>query len=298
MNPCPFTPNPRRNRDMPEEARPFQLCVLASGSSGNCSVITYGQGLTTRACLIDAGLSPRRTRTMLADMGIRFDQLDHILVTHFDRDHFHLGWQSAKLDRIRIHAHADHSPSAHNTGVRPRHFTFFDEPFALWDSLSVDFARLAHDAQGVTAFRLENNLGSLGYATDLGRPAPELIRSLHGVGTLAIESNYCPKMQLASSRPVFLKKRIMGGAGHLSNQESAEAVRDIAPGAHVVLLHLSRQCNRPEIARVEHAGTECDVIVSNQFEQTAWIPVAPARAARLPEPLPVQPSLFTTHASR
>ncbi|MFI4871358.1 MAG: MBL fold metallo-hydrolase [Phycisphaerales bacterium JB058] len=282
---------------MPEQARPFQLRVLASGSSGNCSVITYGQGLTTRACLLDAGLSPRRTRTMLADMGIRFDQLDHILVTHFDRDHFHPGWQAAKLDRIRIHAHADHSPSAHNTGVRPRHFSFFDEPFSLWDSLNIDFARLAHDAQGVTAFRLENDLGSLGYATDLGRPAPELVRSLHGVGTLAIESNYCPKMQLASNRPAFLKKRIMGGAGHLSNQEAAEAVREIAPGAHVVLLHLSRQCNRPEIALVEHAGTECEVIVSSQFEHTDWIPVAPARAARLPEPPPVQPSLFASPAS-
>ena len=297
MNPCSFTPIQRRNRDMPEEARTFKLCVLASGSSGNCSVLTYGEGLTTRACLLDAGLSPRRTRTLLSNMGIRFDQLDHILVTHFDRDHFHPGWQAARLERIRIHAHADHAPAAHKTGVRPRHFTFFDEPFALWDSLTVDFARLAHDSQGVTAFRLENDLGSLGYATDLGRPAPELIRSLHGVGTLAIESNYCPKMQLASSRPVFLKKRIMGGAGHLSNQEAAEAVRDIAPASHVVLLHLSRQCNTPETALVEHAGTECQVIVSSQFEQTAWIPVARARAARLPEPLPVQPSLFSAPAS-
>jgi len=298
MHPCRFTHNPRRKRDMSEPARPFQLCVLASGSSGNCSLLTYGEGLTTRACLIDAGLSHRKTRTMLADLGIRFDQLDHILVTHFDRDHFHLGWQAARLDRIRIHAHASHGPSAHNTGVRPRHFSFFDEPFTLWDSLTVNFARLAHDSQGVTAFRIENEFGSLGYATDLGRPAPELIRALHGVGTLAIESNYCPEMQLASSRPIFLKKRIMGGAGHLSNQESAVAVRDIAPASHVVLLHLSRQCNRPQIALTEHAGTECEVIVSAQFEQTPWITVAPARAAALPEPEPVQPTLFAATAYR
>ncbi len=87
---------------MPEPAKPLQLCILASGSAGNCSVLTYGSGLTTRAFLIDAGLSPRRTRTLLADLGLRFDQLDHILVTHFDRDHFHLGWQAAGLDRVEL----------------------------------------------------------------------------------------------------------------------------------------------------------------------------------------------------
>lgn len=272
---------------------PLKLCVLASGSSGNCSVLTFGSGLTTRACLIDAGLSPRRTRTLLADLGLRFDQLDHILVTHFDRDHFHLGWQAASLDRVRIHAHADHARAAHACGVRPRHFSFFEESFDLWDALSVRFARLAHDDKGVTAFRIESDTASLGYATDLGCPSPELVRALHGVGTLAIESNYCPQMQLASSRPAHLKRRIMGGAGHLSNQQSAEAVRDIGPASHVVLLHLSRQCNRPALALTEHAGTTCQVIVSSQFDRTPWIDVAPRRAGPLPEPEPVQPLLFS-----
>lgn len=283
---------------MPEPAKPLQLCILASGSAGNCSVLTYGSGLTTRAFLIDAGLSPRRTRTLLADLGLRFDQLDHILVTHFDRDHFHLGWQAAGLDRVRIHAHADHAGAAHASGVRPRHFRFFDEPLTLWDEVRVDFARLAHDDKGVTAFRLETDSASLGYATDLGRPSPELVRSLYGVGTLAIESNYCPRMQLASNRPAFLKQRIMGGAGHLSNQESAEAVRDIDPAAHVVLLHLSRQCNRPALALTEHAGTQCQVIVSSQFERTDWIRIAPRRAAAKPSPQPAQPSLFPATSTR
>lgn len=273
-------------------AKPLQLCVLASGSSGNCSVLSYGEGLTTRLALIDAGLSPRRTRLHLSELGLRFDQIDHVLVTHFDRDHFHLGWQAARLDRIRIHAHAEHAPSAFASGVRAKHFEFFEEPITIWDGVAVDFARLAHDHKGVTAFRVESESASLGYATDLGRPSPELVRSLHGVGTLAIESNYCPEMQLASSRPIHLKRRIMGGAGHLSNQESAEAVRAIGPGAHVVLLHLSRQCNRPALALAEHAGTPCEVVVTNQFERTRWIRVAPARARALPKPEPVQPSLF------
>lgn len=275
----------------------LQLCVLASGSSGNCSVLSYGEGLTTRLALIDAGLSPRRTRLLLSELGYRFDQVDHILVTHFDRDHFHPGWPATRLGHTRIHAHAEHSGSAYATGVRPRHFAFFDEPFTIWDDVAVDFARLAHDHKGVTAFRIESRSASLGYATDLGRPSPELVRSLHGVGTLAIESNYCPEMQLASSRPAFLKQRIMGGAGHLSNQESAEAVRAIGPASQVVLLHLSRQCNRPALALAEHAGTDCEVVVTSQFDRTSWIPVAPARAPALPKPEPVQPLLFAGHAA-
>ena len=62
------------DRSNETNATKLRLCVLASGSSGNCSVLTFGEGLTTRVCLLDAGLSPRRTRKMLADEGFRFDQ--------------------------------------------------------------------------------------------------------------------------------------------------------------------------------------------------------------------------------
>ncbi len=279
-----------------ENRTKLRLCVLASGSSGNCSVLTIGEGLTTRVCLIDAGLSPRRTRTLLADQGYRFDQVDHILVTHFDRDHFHLGWQSAKLDSIRIHAHVDHAFAAKRAGLTGTNLRLFDEPFDLWEKLTVSFARLAHDSLGVTAFRIETTDASLGYATDLGRATDDLTRALHGVGTLAIESNYCPRLQMDSNRPAFLKKRIMGGSGHLSNQESADAVKRIDPGAHTVLLHLSRQCNLPEIAVDTHANHTSQTVVSSQFEPTDWIDIAPRRADALPEPEPIQPSLFATKA--
>jgi phosphoribosyl 1,2-cyclic phosphodiesterase len=272
----------------------LRLCVLASGSSGNCSVLTIGEGLTTRVCLIDAGLSPRKTRTLLSDQGYRFDQVDHILVTHFDRDHFHLGWQAARLDNIRIHAHADHAFAARRAGLTGKNLRLFDEPFDLWQKLTVNFARLAHDNLGVTAFRIESENASLGFATDLGRATDDLTRVLHGVGTLAIESNYCPRLQMESNRPAFLKKRIMGGAGHLSNQEAADAVKKIDPASHTVLLHLSRQCNLPDIAVEAHADHASNTVVSAQFEPTDWIDIAPRRAHALPEPQPIQPSLFAS----
>ena len=276
----------------------LSLCVLASGSTGNCSVLTIGSGLTRRACLIDAGLSPRRTRRTLADLGIRFDQVDHILVTHFDRDHFSTGWQNAKLDRITIHAHAEHTHAAARAGIRPDRLNLFDRPFSLWDRAEVTFARLAHDNLGVTAFRIETRCSSIGFATDLGRATDELTNALHGVGTLAIESNYCPKLQIESNRPEFLKRRIMGGSGHLSNQQSAEAVRAISPAGPVVLLHLSRQCNTPELAREAHTGSQCQIITTDAFQPTDWIRIAPRFAGPLPEAVPAQPTLFAIDGDR
>ena len=98
------------------------------------------------------------------------------------------------------------------------------------------------------------------------------------MGTLAIESNYCPVMQRESPRPGFLKARIMGGSGHLSNEQCAATVRRIAPRERVVLLHLSQECNEPAIAMGHHrryieSGDDRACIVSGQFEPTPWVEV-------------------------
>jgi phosphoribosyl 1,2-cyclic phosphodiesterase len=137
-------------------------------------------------------------------------------------------------------------------------------------------ALLSHDTLGVAAFRFEVRATgrSLGYATDVGTASRDLIEHLAGVDVLAIESNYCPRMQAASNRPEFLKRRIMGGSGHLSNQESAEAVARIGPGGEVVLLHLSRQCNTPELAAAAHRTHGRPVTISKPDEPTGWIGVS------------------------
>jgi phosphoribosyl 1,2-cyclic phosphodiesterase len=102
------------------------------------------------------------------------------------------------------------------------------------------------------SFRIETDAGSLGFATDVGRVSDALVDLLRGVDLLAIESNYDRDMQIDSARPKFLKDRIMGGRGHLSTEECLEAVREIAfpdEPAQVVLIHLSRDCNHPNVVR-------------------------------------------------
>ena len=96
-----------------------------------------------------------------------------------------------------------------------------------------------------------------------------------GLHALAFESNYDRRMQIDSHRPAFLKRRIMGGSGHLSNEQSFEAVTRIAMESklsHVVLLHLSRECNDPRIITKHYAEHAPDLLdrltITNQFEPT------------------------------
>jgi len=111
---------------------------------------------------------------------------------------------------------------------------------------------LAHDDLGSVGLVIEHAGLRLGFATDLGRVPAALIDHFSGIDALALESNYDRAMQVESARPPFLKRRIMGGAGHLSNAQALEAVCRIDARAglsHVALLHLSQECNEEGLVR-------------------------------------------------
>lgn len=257
------------------------LCVLASGSSGNCSVlVSRTPGGDRHVSLIDLGLSPRRTRRCLEARGLSLEMVDQVLLTHLDTDHCHPGWVAAmrKDDwRATLNIHRRHMGRAERAGLLCSHAAPFDEVIELHGGASAHACVMSHDSLGVACFRVEiehgGRVASLGYATDCGRVTASMIEHMRGVDTLALESNYDPDMQMRSGRPASLKKRIMGGSGHLSNQLSADAVRRIGVRDHLVLLHLSRQCNTPELCAIEHAHEGVTRTISTQFEMTAWVPV-------------------------
>ncbi|HVU62770.1 MAG TPA: MBL fold metallo-hydrolase [Phycisphaerales bacterium] len=281
------------------------MCVLASGSGGNCTAIVVKRGMVRRVVLIDLGLSPRKTFRMLAGLpggGVRPDQIDDALVTHLDSDHFRLEWLRMLPSHTRLRMHARHARQIGLTdrggagggagGVR-----VFEDSFELGDGVVVRPLLMSHDEAGVATFRIDMpgaGGGSLGFCTDLGHVTDELVEHLTvdgGVDVLAIESNYCPRMQLASPRPEFLKRRIMGGSGHLSNQQALEAVRRVSPREHVVLLHLSRECNDPALVAEMHGGgrkgggAEFALTIAEQFHPPRWVSLA--RSARPLTRLPV-----------
>lgn len=263
---------------MPVDVR---FAVLASSSAGNCSVIVHGSGQNHRLTLIDCGLSPRRTRVLLAEMGLDFERIDDVVLTHLDRDHCYPSWAKALPRHARFRIHERHRSRAKRDGLLYRKTEIFREesPFEIGHGVRVTPELLAHDDLGVAAFRFDlpcarHERRSLGFATDLGRATPGLIRLLMGVDVLAIESNYCPVMQRESDRPEFLKSRIMDGSGHLSNEECVDTVLAIAPKERVVLLHLSRQCNSPEVASRGHLGSRYALTVADAERPTGLFEVA------------------------
>lgn len=258
-------------------SEPVTLRVLASGSSGNCTVLVRGSGALRRVTIIDCGLSPLRTRRLLAELGLTIDRVDDLLVTHLDTDHFHPGWIKALPRHARLHLHQRHIRRAVRSGIETTRIELFSSAFSLPGGVTVTPSLVQHDAWGVVAFRFDMPGASLGFATDVGAMSRELVSVLRGVQTLAIESNYCPRMQLESSRPEFLKRRIMGGKGHLSNEQCAQAVADIGTAADVVLLHLSRQCNTPERACALHAGAPYRVVVTSQHQPAPEVTIRSAK---------------------
>ena len=270
--------------------------MLASGSSGNCSVLRSASSTV----LIDAGLSPRRTRACLAEMGLDLTDLDAILLTHLDSDHFHSGWPRALPDGLRVLVHSTHTRQARSRGLSRHNCRSFGDTISLADDYCVFTTLNAHDELGTAAFRFEFVCGaSLGFVTDIGKGSDELVEHMRGVDVLAIESNYCPRMQVESDRPVFLKQRVMGGSGHLSNQECAQLVSEIGPRRHVVLLHLSRQCNDPSLAARLHAHRPYALTVTSQFEASPWVEIVRGEiSAELAIRPVVRGSLFDQAAGR
>ncbi|MAE61522.1 MAG: hypothetical protein CMJ49_09225 [Planctomycetaceae bacterium] len=273
----------------------LEICVLGSGSSGNATLALVNGS----AMLIDAGIGPRAVQKRANGTGVDVTDLRAILLTHLDTDHFRPTWFTTVLKcEIPIHCHQRHVHALYRAlaGSRPsrdarllqRHGlirAFDDQPFELtgWDAGAVRVHPLAlqHDQAGTYGYRIDTGRHRLGYATDLGRVTDPVVDHFTDIDMLAIESNYDRQLQLASARPEILKRRIMGGYGHLSNDQSFDAVRTIfqrsrQPLRHVALLHLSRDCNHPRIV-ADTFGQDPEiaarVCITSATTRTAWLSV-------------------------
>ncbi len=262
----------------------MELCVLASGSGGNCSLIRSG----AEVFMVDCGIGPRTTAQRLAGTGISVAQIKSICLTHLDRDHFNPLWtQTLLLHQIKVLCPSDRvhevMAAVADERLRPLVIPFRQDPFEPAAGVVATSLRLAHDRTGSHAFHFSAQTGSIGYATDLGRVPEALVNHFCGVDLLAIESNYDPHLQRTSGRPLFLQKRITGGGGHLSNAQAYAAVKAIFDKCaragktlprKVVLLHRSRQCNCPKIVMElfsDDARIASRLVLSEQSERTEWL---------------------------
>ena len=232
---------------------------LGSGSSGNCSLLQATAPGRCRRLLVDCGFSIRRTRSRLDELEIELDSIDGIVLTHLDRDHFNPSWIRT-LDRLEvpIHVAPRHLRDAHAAGIATEQWQPHGDCIDFGDGLTAEPINLSHDESGCSAYRFEFEGHRLGFATDLGHVPDALLEFFTDLDMLAFESNYDRSMQLESDRPEFLKERIMGGSGHLSNEQSLHAILHMERTSslrHIMLLHLSQQCNDRE--RICELYTAC-----------------------------------------
>ena len=219
-------------------------CVhtLASGSSGNALVISHNG----RHFLLDAGISCRRITVGLGELGLRLDDLSGILITHTHSDHIS-GLQT-------LVKHCDTPIFASERTVRELNHRLagleerlhpVDGQFTV-DGCEAEAFPTAHDAPGSCGFRVED----AGVLTDSGYVPEAAETVLSGVSLLILEANHDVDTLRGGGYPYFLKERILGSEGHLSNAAAGEFAANMARFGtrEIVLAHLSRENNTPQLA--------------------------------------------------
>lgn len=269
---------------------PVRLTILGSGSAGNCAYLETDEV----RLLIDAGFSLRQIRQRLALIGRAPENLTGILITHEHSDHVQgLAALSEKL-RIPVYCNRPTQEAIQYQLQKPLLCRLFSTGacFEVGD-IMVETFNVPHDAQDPVGFLLRTSFGTVGVLTDLGHATKLVIERAKHANVLVLEANHDVKMlQECPHRPWSLKQRILSRHGHLSNEAAADAAEQIVSAelSHLYLGHLSRECNRPELAhgvmneRLQKIGAR-HVRLEMTSQQT------PCKTLTLPliEPLVAQP---------
>jgi phosphoribosyl 1,2-cyclic phosphodiesterase len=262
----------------------MHITILGSGSAGNCTLIESDQ---TRI-LVDAGLSGRQILQRLAMLGQAVEELDGIVLTHEHTDHSRgLGTlcksRPLPVYANRLTAEAIAAGADWNGKTRVSWRLFCTGAAFPVGNLTVESFSVPHDAQDPVGFVIRNGEVSVGVLTDLGhvtRLAAERVRS---ADALVLEANHDLKLlQEDPHRPWATKQRIMSRHGHLSNDAAAALAGELARQRlrHVMLAHLSRDCNRPELAEravgaslLKSAAHPVSLLVAAQHAPTATVTI-------------------------
>lgn len=237
-----------------------QLTILGSGSEGNGAYLETAEV----RLLIDAGLSGRQIRQRMATVARAPETLHGILITHEHSDHINgLAGLAARMD-LPIYCNRltkEAIEAQLQIQVNARLFTSGGS-FEVAD-VTVDTFSVSHDASDPVGFLVRTAAGNIGFLTDLGHATKLVVERVRAANVLLLEANHDVKMlQDDPRRPWSLKQRILSRHGHLSNESAAEVAGQILSSGlrRLYLGHLSRECNRPElahravVARLEQLG--------------------------------------------
>ncbi len=269
----------------PAQAGSMRFCVLGSGSTGNATLVQASSRGQTTVLLIDCGISVQRLKKGLQSAGLSLSDLSAVFITHEHSDHV------AALPQVLAHHPMPVLASAGTLrALRLGRQANAFRALANWQSNALasgdtfDLGPLTlcpfavpHDATEPLQLTLTCAARRMGYLTDLGHASAGVVNALRGLHALVLEANHDPGLLLTSSYPPFLKRRVAGHLGHLTNQQSAQLLSDIIhPDLHTVMAaHLSLQNNRPEMALAALGaalpeGHSCKLHCAHATQFSAW----------------------------
>jgi phosphoribosyl 1,2-cyclic phosphodiesterase len=225
----------------------MKVWVLGSGSRGNATVIDNG---STRV-LVDAGFSSRELKRRFATAGIAPESIEAVIITHEHSDHMCGAARSAHRWNWTLHATTGTVESAPElAGADAR--TFDAGATLTFGMMNVQTIAISHDATEPIAVVATDIVSGAraAVAMDLGRMTTPLRDAIREVDIMVLESNHDEAMLARGPYPLSVQRRIAGVTGHLSNREAALIARLCAHSGlqHLVLAHLSEQCNTPDHA--------------------------------------------------
>lgn len=227
----------------------FSLTVLGSGSSGNCSLVSFGD----IHLLIDAGFSAKQIGIRMESVGFKLEDLTAVLVTHEHSDHV----KSAHTLSNRLKIPILCTPGTFHAAFSEKkvHDWVAIKPGKAFDlgSMVIHPISLPHDAADPLGFRIECDQKVLGHITDFGYASGLVRESLKGCDLLLTEANHDLDMLKNGPYPWSLKQRIASRLGHLSNESLFEMLPDILHEGvqHLVLAHLSETNNNAKMLQAQ-----------------------------------------------
>ena len=243
----------------------LHLHILGSGSKGNCALIEGPQGLI----MVDDGLSRRETLKRMAELGLSADDVSALVITHEHGDH---------IKGLEVWCKHWNGPVFASRGTLASKESLAHLPleeFDPGDVLSVAGIRVqtystSHDVINPVGYRFDARGDSIGFATDTGELSSQAIHALEDCRVLALESNHDVAMLRQGDYPRFLQERILSAKGHLSNDQAADAARDLVTDRteELIAMHISQENNRPSLT-VKSYASSLGAKLDNELGSTA-----------------------------
>ena len=261
----------------------MRMVSIASGSSGNCIYI----GSESTHILVDAGISNKRIEQGLNEIGLKGGEMDGILITHEHSDHIKgLGVVARRhgipmyatkgtIDAIMENRSVGEIDGSLFRVIRP------EVPFRIGD-MTVQPISTSHDAADPVAYVMRREQKSMAVITDLGKYDDYIVDKLQGLDVLLLEANHDVHMLQVGVYPYYLKQRILGEKGHLSNELSGQLLSRVLHDRFrkVVLGHLSKENNYPQLA---YESVKMEITMADVPYKGSDFPVEVARRDEVSE---------------